>query len=375
MDFSFWKNKKVLITGHTGFKGSWLALWLQQLGAEVIGFSLNPPTTPNLFTLAHVPKNMISLTGDVRDFDTLKTVFAEHQPEIVFHMAAQSLVRHSYEDPRETYATNIMGTVNVFEAIRITKTTKAVVNVTSDKCYENKESLVGYREEDSLGGYDPYSNSKACAELITSAFRNSYYKTTEHLCGLASARAGNVIGGGDWAKDRLIPDIVRSVLSESEFTVRYPHALRPWQHVLEPLCGYLQLARLLFLLPNNYAQSWNFGPEEQDIKSVDWIIHRVKQLWDSKLCIQYIASPPLHETSLLKLDSSKAKRSLNWKPIWNLENALLNTVAWYRAYEKGEDMRKMTLRQIEEYQADLLSQSKPDELHQHIHRLNAERVG
>ncbi|ARB94087.2 CDP-glucose 4,6-dehydratase [Legionella longbeachae] len=375
MDLSFWKNKKILITGHTGFKGSWLALWLQQLGAEVIGFSLDAPSSPNLFTLAHVSQNMISLIGDVRDFDTLKNVFIEHRPEIVFHMAAQSLVRQSYEDPRETYATNIMGTVNLFEAIRITKTTKAVVNVTSDKCYENKESLIGYREEDSLGGYDPYSNSKACAELITSAFRNSYYQNKEYPCGLASARAGNVIGGGDWAKDRLIPDIVRSILSESEFLVRYPHALRPWQHVLEPLCGYLQLAQLLFLLPDNYAQAWNFGPEEQDIKSVDWIIHRVKQLWDSKLCIRYISSPQLHETSLLKLDSSKAKRSLNWKPIWNLDKALLKTVAWYKAYEKAEDMRKMTMRQIEEYQTDILSQSRINELLQQVHSLNTEIVG
>ncbi|KTD57770.1 CDP-glucose 4,6-dehydratase [Legionella santicrucis] len=375
MDLSFWKNKKVLITGHTGFKGSWLALWLQQLGAKVVGFSLDAPTSPNLFTLAHVSQNMVSLIGDIRDFNSLETVFTEHRPEIVFHMAAQSLVRRSYEDPRETYATNIMGTVNLFEAIRITKTTKAVVNVTSDKCYENKESLIGYREEDALGGYDPYSNSKACAELITSAFRNSYYKNTEYPCGLASARAGNVIGGGDWAKDRLIPDIVRSVLNESELIVRYPHALRPWQHVLEPLYGYLQLARLLFLLPNDYAQAWNFGPEEHDIKSVDWVIHKVKQLWDSKLCIQYASSPELHETSLLKLDSSKAKRSLNWKPVWNLENTLIKTVAWYRAYEKGEDMRKMTLRQIDEYHTDLLLPSKPNELHQQVLSLNTEIVG
>jgi len=349
MDFSFWENKKVLITGHTGFKGSWLSLWLQKIGANVVGFSLDVPSDPNLFTLAGVDKNMLSLKGDVRDFDSLKGVLIEHRPEIIFHMAAQSLVRHSYDEPVETYATNVMGTVNLLESARITETGRAIVNVTSDKCYENKEWHRGYREDDALGGFDPYSNSKACSELVTSAFRNSFYNKDKYTCGLASARAGNVIGGGDWANDRLIPDIIRSLISDSDFTVRYPHALRPWQHVLEPLHGYLRLAESLYLSPTKYDEAWNFGPETDDVKPVGWILDSVQQLWNKNIVSKNQSTQKLHEASLLMLDSSKAKKILDWKPRWNLEKALIKTVDWYRAYEQGEDMYQKTHTQIDEY--------------------------
>jgi CDP-glucose 4,6-dehydratase len=353
MNLSFWRNKTILITGHTGFKGSWLSLWLQELGANVIGFALAAPTQPNLFTLAKVKENMISLEGDVRDFDSLLKAFLTYKPDLVFHMAAQSLVRYSYEQPLDTYAVNVMGTVNLFEAVRKTSTVRAIINVTSDKCYENKEWMRSYHENDVLGGHDPYSNSKACAELITSAFRRSFYKDVKSPCGLASARAGNVIGGGDWAKDRLIPDIVRSILHNVSLSVRYPQALRPWQHVLEPLSGYLKLAQGLFLSPDEYAQAWNFGPEESGIKSVDWIIQKIQQLWQRTLSVHYDSAPKLHEASLLKLDSSKAKLNLDWEPIWDLETALKKTIDWYCAWEKGEDLHKKTLKQIEEYMNDV----------------------
>lgn len=349
MDFSFWRHKKVLITGHTGFKGSWLSLWLQQLGANVVGYSLEPPTQPSLFILANVAENLINIKGDVGDFNRLKATMAEHKPEIIFHMAAQSLVRYSYEQPIETYATNVMGTVNLLEAARIVGSSKAIVNITTDKCYENKEWQWPYRENDALGGYDPYSNSKACSELVTSAFRSSYFNTAERPCGLASARAGNVIGGGDWAKDRLLPDIIRSFLTQTDFVIRYPHALRPWQHVLEPLQGYLQLAESLCLDPKKYAEAWNFGPDEKDVKSVGWVVARAQQLWNKDLGNKYEPNQKLHEASLLKLDSSKAKSSLDWEPRWDLETALVKTMDWYRAYIEDEDMYKITHAQIEEY--------------------------
>lgn len=355
MDCSFWRNKKVLITGHTGFKGSWLTLLLRKLGAKIVGFSLAPPTQPNLFTLANIKEKVISLTGDVCDFNALSDVFLTHQPEIVFHMAAQPLVRYSYEQPVETYSTNVMGTVNLLEIARRVNVTKAIVNVTSDKCYANKEYQRGYHEKDELGGHDPYSNSKACAELITSAFRNSFYNNSKNICGLASARAGNVIGGGDWAADRLVPDIARSILTRSTLRIRYPNASRPWQHVLEPLYGYLQLAQFLFLYPNDYAQAWNFGPDENEVKSVDWIIQEIQLLWGETLNVQYERTPKLHEASLLKLDSSKAKISLNWKPSWNLETALRHTVDWYRAYQENKDMYIKTKNQINQYISDRLS--------------------
>ncbi len=264
-------------------------------------------------------------------------------------MAAQSLVRYSYENPIETYATNVMGTVNLLEAAKKVGCSKAIVNITSDKCYENKEWEWPYRENDTLGGYDPYSNSKACAELVTSAFRNSYFKSGEYNCGLASARAGNVIGGGDWAQDRLIPDIIRSFINNTDFIVRYPHALRPWQHVLEPLQGYLQLAELLYSDPSNYAGAWNFGPEQNDVKSVDWIIMKIQQIFNKNLRIKYNSDQEKHEASLLKLDNSKAKNNLYWKQCWDLETGLLKTIEWYKGYINGEDMHIKTKEQINEY--------------------------
>ncbi len=348
MTSDFWKNKKVFITGHTGFKGSWLSLWLQELGAEVIGFSLEPSTAPNLFTVAAVEKNMKSYIGDIRDFDALKRAISDTRPDIIFHMAAQSLVRYSYDYPIDTYAVNVMGTVNLFEAVRQVGGCKAIVNITSDKCYENKEWHWGYREHDVLGGHDPYSNSKACAELVTASFRDSFFKAQG--CGLASVRAGNVIGGGDWALDRLIPDLMRSLINEKVFSVRYPHALRPWQHVLEPLHGYLLVAEQLYQAPSVYAESWNFGPEENDVKPVEWIIKKVQQFWKANLTSQYDANAvQRHEATYLKLDSSKAKSKLGWKPNWDLEKALAQTVDWYQAYARKSDMHQKTCAQIKKY--------------------------
>jgi len=351
MNAAFWRNKKVLLTGHTGFKGSWLALWLQKLHADVIGFSLSPPTIPNLFSIAKVQKDMIPITGDIRDFLLLKNVIMEYQPEIIIHMAAQSLVRYSYQHPIDTYSTNVMGTVNLLQAAREVGTVKSLVNVTSDKCYENKESLHSYQEQDTLGGYDPYSNSKACAELVTSAFRQSYYNNADSLvrCGLASVRAGNVIGGGDWAQDRLIPDIIRAMIKSDPILIRHPQALRPWQHVLEPLQGYLQLAELLYTNPTDYSEAWNFGPDDEDVKPVSWIVETIQHLWNTSVCSQLDQAPQPHEASLLKLDSTKAKKKLGWKPRWNLEKTLEETVNWYRSYNAGHDMREITFAQINEY--------------------------
>ncbi|KTC66061.1 CDP-glucose 4,6-dehydratase (plasmid) [Legionella adelaidensis] len=348
MKFSFWQNKKVLITGHTGFKGSWLSLWLQRLGAEVVGFSLNPPTEPNLFTLANIAKRMTSLLGNIRDFNSLKSVICEFEPEIIFHMAAQPLVGYSYENPVETYSTNVMGTVNLLEAARHSRQFKVIVNVTSDKCYENNEEQKPFQESDRLGGHDPYSNSKGCAELVTHAFQKSYFSSPESLVRLASVRAGNVIGGGDWAEKRLIPDIVRSFLLNTTLNIRSPNALRPWQHVLESLNGYLHLAEALFT-SEEYAQAWNFGPNREDAKPVGWIIEKMQELWGRRLSINY-QDAEFQEAYFLTLDSTKSKNKLNWTPHWNLETALVKTVEWYRAFENREDLYTKTCLQIEEYQ-------------------------
>ncbi len=345
---NFWQNKKVLVTGHTGFKGSWLSLWLQLLGAEVIGFSLNPPTTPNLFALANVEDGMTSIIGDIRDFSLIKNVINEYQPEIVIHMAAQALVRHSYIDPIETYSTNVMGSVHLFEAIRQNDCVKAVVNVTTDKCYENKEWLWGYRENDTLGGHDPYSNSKACSELVTAAYRDSFFKINN--IGLASARAGNVIGGGDWAADRLIPDIINACIKDDDVIIRNPNALRPWQHVLEPLNAYLLLAQRLYESPLDFAEGWNFGPSEADAKPVSWIADTIVKFWNNgKTNLVLNKNPQPHEATNLKLDCSKAKSLLAWQPRWNLEAGLAQTVSWYKAYQASENMRDVTIAQIKNF--------------------------
>jgi len=353
MDRSFWKNKKVLLTGHTGFKGSWLSLWLQDAGADLIGFSLPPPTEPSLFNVAHVADGMTSHIGDIRLQDQFDRTLSEHHPEIVFHMAAQSLVRYSYDNPVETYATNVLGTVHLLDSIRRIGGVKVVVNVTSDKCYENKEWVWGYRESDSMGGFDPYSNSKGCAELVTSAFRNSFFPAhlfSHHGVALASVRAGNVIGGGDWSTDRLIPDIMKSIMEKSPILIRNPHAIRPWQHVLEPLSGYLLLAEKLWEKGSEFAEGWNFGPREEDVRPVEWIAEKLTTFWGTG--VPRVLSKDAHpyEAHFLKLDSSKARTRLGWYPRWSLDMALSAIVEWYRLFVKKEDMRKKTLEQILRYE-------------------------
>ena len=350
---NFFHGKKVLITGHTGFKGSWFALWLQTMGAKVVGYALPPPTNPSLFITANVANGMTSIEGDVRDFSSLAKVFEKYQPEIVVHMAAQSLVRHSYANPVETYATNVMGTVHLLEAARLAGCVRAIVNVTSDKCYENREWIWGYRENEPMGGYDPYSSSKGCAELVTAAYRNSYFPSTfsnQQSTALASARAGNVIGGGDWAADRLIPDIMRAIVQGKPVQIRNPHATRPWQHVLEPLSGYLVLAERLYTEGLQFAEAWNFGPGDEDARPVRWIIERLAELQqDVKWQCDETLQP--HEAHYLKLDSSKAKSRLDWQARWRLQAALQKTMEWHQAWRHGEDMHALTLSKIAQYQA------------------------
>lgn len=352
MNQCFWKNKKVFITGHTGFKGSWLSLWLQKLGADVIGFALEPSTQPNLFELASVANEMQSIYGDVRDFEQLLQSLQKTQPDIVIHMAAQALVQHSYQYPIETYATNVMGTVNLLEAVRHCDSVKTVVNVTSDKCYENKEWDWSYREDESLGGYDPYSNSKGCAELVTSAYRNSFFNVKDfqrHGKAIASARAGNVIGGGDWNKNRLVPDIVQAFINKEVACIRNPDAIRPWQHVLEPLAGYLLLAEKLWQSPETFSQAWNFGPHENDAQPVRVIADCLTDLWGQDA--QWIEEQKTfaHEAKTLKLDITKAKNKLGWKPRLNLEQALHYVTDWYKSWQQNQDMKKITLAQIQDY--------------------------
>lgn len=345
----FWQGKKILLTGHTGFKGSWLSLWLQSLGAELVGFSLVPPTQPNLFEITQLRKGMVSLLGDVRDFQALRTTLKKYQPEIIIHMAAQSLVRYSYLAPLETYATNVMGTINLLEAIRFTDSVKVLINVTSDKCYENKSLNRGYREEDNLGGYDPYSNSKACSELVTQSYRSAYFK--KQGVGIATARAGNVIGGGDWAKNRLVPDVISACIENKNILLRYPHALRPWQYVLEPLYGYMILAQALYnsSSSSHYAESWNFGPDKENVKSVSWLTDYILKIWNSSINWVLDGNQHLMEASILQLDCSKAKKYLAWRPIWGIEQGLKETVDWYLAYQKRQGMRDIMMHQISRY--------------------------
>jgi CDP-glucose 4,6-dehydratase len=349
MKKGFWANKKVLITGHTGFKGSWLSLWLQSLGAEVIGYALEPPTQPSLFELAAIGKHMISIKGDVRDYAYLKKIMSHNQPEIIIHMAAQSLVRHSYAYPIETYETNVMGTVNVLEAIRFTKSVRVVVIVTSDKCYQNREWPWGYRENEPMGGYDPYASSKGCAELITSAYRSSFFPKEQygqHGVAIASVRAGNVIGGGDWADDRLIPDIMRSFLNNNPVLIRNPHAIRPWQHVLDPLNGYLSLVERLWKDGVKYAEAWNFGPNNEESKTVSWIVETMVRLWGDGARWGLDADAHPHEAHYLKLDSSKARNQLPWIPKIELSKALDQIITWYKCYQQGDDVRRITQTEI-----------------------------
>jgi CDP-glucose 4,6-dehydratase len=349
VDPEFWKGRRVLLTGHTGFKGAWLALWLQSLGARVTGFSLDVPTEPSLYELARVGEGMEGIVGDVRDRDALTTAVAESAPEVVLHMAAQSLVRRSFVEPRETYDTNVMGTVNVLDAVRADPDgVRAVVNVTSDKCYENKEWEWGYREDEPMGGHDPYSSSKGCAELVTAAFRRSFFSGPDGPR-LASARAGNVIGGGDWGADRLVPDIMRAALAGEPVRVRNPNSIRPWQHVLNPLSGYLVLAQALWD-SSEYAAGWNFGPVDDDARPVGWIVDRITHLWPHELRSVLDDGPHPHEARYLKLDSSRARARLGWRPVVELDAALESTVDWYLKLHAGADMRAVTVGQIETFQ-------------------------
>lgn len=353
VDKSFWEGKVVLLTGHTGFKGSWLSLWLQSMGAKVIGYSLAPPTNPSLFVAAHIAEGMTSIVGDVRDYSALSSAIEKYKPEIVIHMAAQALVRYSYVNPIETYSTNVMGTVHLLEAARLTSSVRAIINVTSDKCYENREWVWGYRENEPMGGFDPYSNSKGCAELVTAAYRNSYFhpeKYTEHGVAIASGRAGNVIGGGDWAEDRLIPDIMRAIVNGRPVNIRNPHAIRPWQHVLEPLSGYLILAQKLYEEGASYAEGWNFGPSDEDAKPVQCIVEKLTKAWGQGASWMLDESNHPHEANYLKLDCSKAKARLNWLPRWRLEEALGAIVDWHQAHQAGKNMREVTLQQIAMYE-------------------------
>lgn len=345
MNKRFWKDKKVLITGHTGLKGGWLSLWLMNSGAHVIGYALDPPTHPSLFNLTRLDKRVTSINGDIRNLEYLKSVITEHKPEILIHMAAQALVRYSYKDPIETYSTNVMGTVNVLEAVRQSRCIRAVIIVTSDKCYENKEWHWGYRENEAMGGHDPYSSSKGCAELVTSAYRNSYFSEKDyeyHGVAVASVRAGNVIAGGDWAEDRLIPDIIKAFMDNRPVIIRSPNAVRPWQHVLEPLNGYLCLAEKLWEAGPKFAGVWNFGPNDEDSKPVSWIVEKLAKLWDKGARWDLDTARNPHEAGHLKLDCSKAKTLLGWSPNLSLSTALEWIIEWYRSYMQNEDMYAVT---------------------------------
>jgi CDP-glucose 4,6-dehydratase len=350
---NFYKNKKVLITGHTGFKGSWLSLWLNQLGAQVYGYALEPNTDPNLFELAGIDDITTSTIADIRDSKSLQAAMADAKPEIVIHMAAQPLVRESYLNPVETYEINVMGTVNVLEAVKQCDSVRAVINVTTDKCYDNREWVWGYRENEPFGGFDPYSSSKACSELVTAAYRQSFFNPHEydrHGVALASARAGNVIGGGDWSADRLISDCVRALLKKQKIFIRNPRAIRPWQHVLEPLSGYLHLAEKLYHDGVRYAEAWNFGPHDSDAREVEWIVNKLCKLWGNGAQYEIDKGNHPHEATYLKLDCSKARSLLQWQPRWNLEQTLQNIVSWTQGYQEGKDVRSICLEQIAAYQ-------------------------
>jgi CDP-glucose 4,6-dehydratase len=347
----FWHGKRVLLTGHTGFKGGWLSLWLQKLGASVTGYAL-PPADESLFELARVGEGMESVYADILRLESLQDVVERFRPEIVFHLAAQPLVRESYAAPAETFRVNVLGTVHVFEAVRASSTCRVVVNVTSDKCYENREWLWAYREEDALGGHDPYSSSKACAELITAAYRRSFFEArSSRPVAVASARAGNVIGGGDFARDRLVPDLMAAARQKRPLRIRNPDAVRPWQHVLEPLSGYLLLAEKLWENPSRYSQSWNFGPPAEGTRPVRWIVAKLGDSWSESVSWELDGQPSPHEAQMLTLDSTKARTQLGWMPQWTLEQALEAVVQWFQAYERHLPLRDVVLEQIQAYES------------------------
>jgi CDP-glucose 4,6-dehydratase len=340
---SFWHGKKVFITGHTGFKGGWLSFWLWSMGAQVCGYSLAPKTQPNFFEALNLDSLFESNIGDIRDEVALRRAMLSFKPEIVFHLAAQPLVRQSYDDPIETFQTNVMGTVNLLEAVRAQPCTRAVVNITTDKCYKNFEWVWPYRESDPLGGHDPYASSKACSELVAESYRRSFFERLN--IGIATARAGNVIGGGDWSEDRLIPDVIRAINGGETLVVRSPNALRPWQHVIDPLGGYLKLAEKLYQFPQEYSSAWNFGPTVSSELTVQQIIDRILSA-GVRLKVEILRDDSKHEATLLKLDSSKAISKLNWHPAWSIDHALEKTLDWYDAKDRGDDLRDFSLNQI-----------------------------
>jgi CDP-glucose 4,6-dehydratase len=348
--FEFWKGKRVLITGHTGFKGGWLSHWLKMLGSEVCGYALAPGSEPNLFSSIGVGEQIRSVIGDIRDREFFTKIVGEFKPELVFHLAAQSLVRRSYRQPVETYETNVLGTVNLFEAVRSVENVRAVVAVTTDKVYENREWDWPYRENDVLGGFDPYSNSKACTEMLTAAYRNSFFTDGGTL--VATARAGNVIGGGDWAEDRLIPDVFRSLIFGENLVIRNPGSIRPWQHVIEPLSGYMMLAERLYAGDRPFATAWNFGPGEEDSKSVSWILETIRTAWDEAVKWEIRPDSQLHEAGTLKLDATKARTQLHWRPKLRTDEAVKLTGEWYREFKNKGDLQEMTSRQIDLYMKD-----------------------
>jgi CDP-glucose 4,6-dehydratase len=373
MDAQFWGGRKVFITGHTGFKGSWLSLWLERLGAEVAGYSLDPPTTPSLFGSARVAEGITDLRGNVRDMPAMRSALSHEQPEVVFHLAAQPLVRQSYAQPVETFATNVLGTVSLLEAVRQVDSVRAVVVVTSDKCYDNQEWHWGYRETDALGGHDPYSASKACAELATAAWRKSFLSTGGRMVGVATARAGNVIGGGDWAEDRILPDAVRAIVAGKPLVVRRPKAVRPWQHVLEPLHGYMMLAERLFAEPERWSSAWNFGPSDDDAIPVGELLDRFFAAWGEVTWRPESTLVGPHEAALLRLDPSKARSQLGWRKALDLKEAILMTADWYhratanadadihtrKLEQPSVDVRKLTLEQIEIFERSAGIQTSP----------------
>jgi CDP-glucose 4,6-dehydratase len=349
IDHSFWRGRKVLLTGHTGFKGAWLSLWLDALGADVTGYALAPPTMPSLFEAAKIAGRIRSIQGDIRDFGGLQAVIGECRPEVIIHMAAQSVVGRGYEDPLETYSSNVLGTIHVLECVRRLRRPCAVLNVTSDKCYANQEWVWGYREADTLGGRDPYSNSKACAELITSSYRASFFPPTSGV-GLASARAGNVIGGGDWTSYQLIPDLMRAFIAGVPCQIRNPSAVRPWQFVLEPLHGYLSICERIAKEAPAFSSAWNFGPADEDARPVSWIANELVHAWGRGAIWTSDQQPRFHEAQLLKLDTSKAQRLLDWHPALPLRDSLGWVVEWYRAFRDGQNLESVTRSQIERYE-------------------------
>jgi len=352
MNSNFWKNKKVLLTGHTGFKGSWLSIWLKKLGVELIGFSKDIPTKPSLFEIAKISEGMTSIIGNIKDFTVIQKVLKENKPEIVIHMAAQSLVRKSYEEPVNTFATNVMGTVNLLQAVKTTGNTRVLINITSDKCYENNGTEKAFSENSPMGGYDPYSSSKGCAELVTSAFRDSFFNLKEfdqHGCSLSSVRSGNVIGGGDWAKDRLISDIMNNISKRIPTQIRNTRSIRPWQFVLEPLFGYLILAQRMWEEGKEFSEPWNFGPDETDCKSVKWILEKISKEWNDGFSWKEDTKDNPHEAEMLKLDCTKAKKRLGWKTKLDVTETIEWTVNWYKEYFKNSDMKEYTENQIDKF--------------------------